>query len=105
MAKYGIHQLAYYLVLIGGILLIVFSLLGLVGVAISIPFHSSLGGMNFGFALLPLILGIIAVVGAKHASELLWAIVLIIVGYIAGGIGGLLVLIGGIIGLLTRFIH
>jgi hypothetical protein len=61
--------------------------------------------MNFGFALLPLIIGVIAVVGAKHSSELIWAIVLIVAGYIAGGIGGLLVLIGGIVGLISRYAH
>ncbi len=58
MAKHGeLGRAAYYLVLIGGILLVVFSLLALVGYAISItvPF----GGISFGFAFLPLILGIV----------------------------------------------
>ena len=105
MAKHSIHQVAYYLVLIGGILLIAFGIFGLIGFAISLPFQSPLHGMNFGFAFLPLIIGVIAIIGAKHSSELIWAIVLIVAGYIAGGIGGLLVLIGGIVGLLARYVH
>lgn len=85
--------------------MIAFSVLGLIGFAFSLPFQSPLHGISFGFALLPLIIGIVAVVGAKHSSELIWAIVLIVAGYIGGGIGGLLVLIGGIVGLLSRYVH
>ena len=93
---------AYYLVLMGGILLVLLSLLGLVGYAVSIavPF----GGMSFGFAFLPLVLGIVAIVLAKRATELVWSIILIVVGYLGGGIGGILVLLGGLLGLLSRFI-
>ena len=103
MVKHGeLGRAAYYLVLIGGILLVVLSLLGLVGYAISIavPF----GGISFGFAFLPLILGIVAIILAKRATELVWAIILIVVGYLGGGIGGILVLLGGLLGLLSRFI-
>lgn len=56
----------------------------------------------FGFAgIVTLIMGIIAIVGARSASTLVWAIILIIVGLIGGGLGGLLVLLGGIIGLIA----
>jgi len=60
--------------------------------------------MTFGFALLPLILGIIAIVSAKHVTELVWAIVLIIIGFIGGGIGGILVLLGGLLGLISKYV-
>ena len=103
MVKRGeLGRAAYYLVLIGGILLVVLSLLGLVGygISIAVPFV----GMSFGFAILPLILGIVAIILAKRATELVWAIILIVVGYLGGGIGGILVLLGGLLGLLSRFI-
>ena len=58
-----------------------------------------------GFAILALILGVVAIVGSKHVTELLWAIILIIIGYVGGGIGGILVLIGGILGLISKYIH
>jgi hypothetical protein len=105
MARHSIYELAYYLVLIGGILLVVFTILGLIGFAIGLPFGSVLGGMSFGFALLPLIIGIIAIFVAKKSGQLVWAIVLIVAGYVAGGLGGLLVLIGGIVGLLSGFVR
>lgn len=103
MVKHGeLGRAAYYLALIGGILLVVLSLLTLVGHAISIPVP--LAGMTFGVAFLPLILGIVAIILAKRVTELLWAIVLIVIGFLGGGIGGLLVLLGGLLGLILRFI-
>lgn len=93
---------AYYLVLIGGILLVVLGLLALVGYAISIPIPWP--GMSFGFVWLPIILGIVAIILAKRVTELVWAIILIVVGFLGGGIGGILVLLGGLLGLLSHFI-
>lgn len=77
--------------------MILFGLLGLV---------VDFGGFYFrwGFAysgIMTLIMGVIAVVGARSASTLVWVIVLIIVGLIGGGLGGLLVLLGGIFGLIA----
>ena len=83
--------------------MIIFGLLSLVGYAVSIPFHSPVEGFGLG-GIITVILGIVAVVGSKRVTELIWAIVLIIVGFVGGGIGGLLVLIGGILGLLAHFI-
>jgi hypothetical protein len=48
-------------------------------------------------------LGIIALVGAKSVSRIEWAIILIIVGLIAGGVGGILVLLGGILSLILKY--
>lgn len=83
--------------------MIIFGLLSLVGYAISIPFHSPIEGFGLG-GIITIILGIVAVVGSKRVTELIWAIVLIIVGFVGGRIGGLLVLIGGILGLVAHFI-
>ena len=98
MSKTSISQVAYYLALIGGILMIV---LGLLSFA-----QSDLGKFYFywGYAyggVVTIICGVIAVIGAKSASSLVWAIVLIIVGLVGGGLGGLLVLLGGVLGLIT----
>ena len=101
--KGGLAYFAYILAIIGGILMIILSLLSLIGYAFAMPFQSPLGGY-FGAGIISLILGIVAVFGSKRAGELIWAIVLIIVGFLGGGIGGLLVLIGGILGLLSHFI-
>jgi hypothetical protein len=61
-----------------------------------------IGGSYWG--IIEIILGIIAIIGARRATDLTWDIVLIVVGVIAGGLGGLLVLIGGIVGLVLRFV-
>ncbi len=93
-----LSRVAYYLVLIGGILMVVFGLLGLVVTAFSEPFF------HWGFAygeVVTLVLGVVAIILARSAGSLLWAIVLIIIGLLGGGIGGLLVLIGGVIGLVA----
>jgi hypothetical protein len=95
-----ISRIAYYLALIGGILLVIFGLLSLVGYAFTYlgPF------ISFGFAyfgIVAIICGIIAIIGARSATTIVWAIVLIVVGIIGGGLGGLLVILGGIVGLIV----
>ena len=97
MSGTSVSTVAYYLALIGGILMVLFGLLGFVG---------SFGAyyLHWGFAyggIVTLIMGVIAIVGARSANTLVWAIVLIIVGATGGGLGGLLVLLGGIIGLIA----
>jgi hypothetical protein len=95
-----ISRIAYLLALIGGILMVVFGLLSLIGSSFDPvgPF------LRFGFAyysIVTIICGVIAIIGAKSATTLVWAIVIIIVGIIGGGIGGLIAVIGGIIGLIV----
>jgi hypothetical protein len=58
------------------------------------------GDILYG-SIVTLIMGVIAIIGARSASTLVWVIVLIVVGLIGGGIGGLLVFLGGIFGLIT----
>ena len=103
MSSVSISQLAYYLVLIGGVVMI---LLGIVGFA-----DYSIGELGFHFyrfayaSIVTIICGIIAVIGAKSVKTVVWSIVLIIVGVIGGTLGGLLVVIGGIIGLIIFVSH
>jgi hypothetical protein len=96
MSGASVSTIAYYLALIGGILMVLFGLLG---------FLVNFGGFYFhwGFAyggIVTLIMGVIAIIGARSASTLVWAIVLIVVGLIGGGLGGLLVVLGGLFGLI-----
>jgi hypothetical protein len=97
-----VSQIAYVLALIGGILLVIFGLLSIFQV--SIQNYGPVLNWYWSFAyggILAVICGIIAIIGAKSATTLVWAIVLIIVGIIGGGLGGLLVALGGIIGLIV----
>jgi len=83
--------------------MVILGVLGMLSFAVMMPFASPIGGF-FGSGIVTMILGIVAIVLSKRVSELLWAVVLIVIGFLGGGIGGLLVLIGGILGLLSRFI-
>jgi len=104
VAKTSLGRAAYLLVLVGGILMILLSVLGFLGMAF-MSFGMLGLGLFAGFgAILGIILGIVAIFGSKHVTELLWAIILIVVGLVGGGIGGLLVLVGGILGLLSKYI-
>jgi len=77
--------------------MVLFGLLGFVGSFGAYYLH-----WDFAYGgIVTLVMGVIALVGARSASILVWAIVLIIVGLIGGGLGGLLVLLGGIIGLIA----
>ena len=83
-------------------MIIVLSLASLAKYPLYLPVQVPLAGY-FGIGLISLILGIVAVFGSKHVNELIWGVVLLIVGFLAGGVGGLLAIIGGLVGLLSRY--
>lgn len=102
MARTSISRIAYYLVLIGGILLIIFGLLSLLSIGFGGPSFFYWTVYSFAYSgIVMIICGAIAIIGARSASHLVWAIILIIVGIIGGGLGGLLVILGGIVGLIA----
>ena len=99
MSEMSISRIAYILALIGGILMVIFGLLGLIGSSFG-PRELFHWGYAYG-GIVTIICGVIAIIGAKSANTLVWAIVLIIVGAIGGGLGGLLAILGGILGLIV----
>ncbi len=57
---------------------------------------------DFSFGgIVTIIMGIIAIIGSRSVNTLVWAIVLLIVGFLGGGLGGLLVALGGLIGIIS----
>jgi len=105
MAKAYLGRLAYILALIGGVILVIQGLLSFVGMAFMMLMPSVLGSLGGAFwGIIEIILGIVAIYGAKRATDLTWDIVLIVVGLIGGGLGGVLVLIGGIVGLASKYL-
>jgi hypothetical protein len=106
MARTSLGQVAYVLALVGGILLVIFGLLSLLSIGFGGPSFFYWSVHSFGYSgIVMLICGVIAVIGAKSVTTLVWAIVLLIVGFIGGGLGGLLVLLGAIIGLIVVLTH
>ncbi|MCW3996262.1 MAG: hypothetical protein NWE98_08980 [Candidatus Bathyarchaeota archaeon] len=99
-----LSYVGYILVLIGGILLVISGLLYIIGS----PFfaYSALGIIGgVGAGIVQLVLGLICIVGAKYVGTLVWAIVLLIVGIIAGGFGAILVVLGALLGLISSLTH
>ena len=90
----------YILVLLGGVLLVLFGLLGLFGTVL-IPFSPLyyIGVSVHG--LVTLIIGVICVIGSKYVARLEWAIILLVLGFVATGIGGTLVILGALLGLIS----
>jgi hypothetical protein len=117
MAEGSLKRLAYILALIGGIILVIQGLLSFGGMAFIMcddflcPFQydilgngvaPSLGGPFWGIIII--LLGIVAIYIAKRATGLTWDILLMVLGVIAGGLGGVIVLVGGIVGLVSKYV-
>lgn len=90
------------LALLGGIIIIALSLASLVHYPIDLPIQVPLGNY-IGIGIVSLILGVVVVFGSKRVNELAWGVILMVVGFLIGGIGGMLALIGGLVGLLARY--
>jgi ABC-type transport system involved in multi-copper enzyme maturation permease subunit len=78
----------------GGILIVVFGLLGFFGSAFLV--FSPLGFLSgVVFSLAQIVIGVICIIGSKFVSSLVWAIILLVFGIIAGSIGGTIARIYG----------
>ncbi len=94
----------YILVLIGGILLAIFGALDVLG-TLATPF-TALGFLGATIrGLVALAIGIVCIIFARYVGRLEWAIILIVLGFIATGPGGGLVIIGGLLGLISTLIR
>jgi hypothetical protein len=93
----------YILVLVGGITVLLFGLLGLVDLGVHILRDISLFVFFRGTvgSLARIVIGIVCIIGSRFVSNLVWAIVLLVLGLVAGTIGGTLVAIGAILGLVS----
>lgn len=89
--------------LIGGILIILFGLLNLSASAFRIfsPLSFLHGAVH---AIAEIVIGVVCILGSKYVSNLAWAIILLILGLVAGEIGGTLVILGAVIGLVSQLV-
>jgi len=98
--KIEVKGISRILVLIGGILLIIFGLITVLGGSIESRYIGvSISGSIFGIGV-----GVIALYGHTRIGEVVWAVILAVLGYFAGGLGGLLVLLGSLIALIMHFV-
>jgi hypothetical protein len=94
----------YILALIGGILIVVFSLLALISAPFLI-FSPLVAIGSLGSGIIGLIIGVVIIIGAKYIGTLVWAIVLLILGLIVAEPGSILVVLGAILGLISALTH
>jgi hypothetical protein len=101
-----LSYVGFILALVGGIIVLLFGLFGLLDVGIRIFREISLLGFLTGTvrSLLHIVIGIVCIIGSRFVSNLVWAIVLLVLGLIAGTIGGALIVIGAILGLVSVLI-
>ena len=100
MSDISVSRIAYFLAIIGGILLVLFGLIELIGFRGLSVLHFSFYAFEYS-GIVAIICGVIAIIGAKSATTLVWAIILVIVGIIGTGLGGLLVILAGILGIIV----
>ncbi len=111
MARVGVFALAFALSVVGALTLIIINLLRLLGIAdVIIPFYwlvpsryifPLIAGMS-GDSIINIICGIIALISLRKIRTFTWIIILVAVGVVAGGIGGILILIGGVLALIDN---
>jgi hypothetical protein len=112
MARVGLFEFAFALSVVGALTLIIVNLLLLLRITdVIIPFYSLVPsryifpliiGMSGDFVI-NIICGAIALAGSQRINSLAWSIILIVASIVAGGIGGALVLIGGVLALIGYF--
>jgi len=98
-----LSRIGYLLALIGGILLVLFGLLGLLGSAFLIfsPIAFLSGTV---YAVIQMGIGVLSIIGSKFVTNIGWAIILLVLGIVGGGLGGTLVVLGALIGLAVNFL-
>jgi hypothetical protein len=96
----------FILVLIGGIIVLLFGLFDLLKVGVGVFRGISLLGFLSGTAwsLAQIVIGTVCIIGSRFVSNLVWAIILLVLGLVAGTIGGTLIVIGAILGLVSVII-
>ena len=83
--------------------MILLSLASFFGLSVALPFQVPMAAM-FGSAIIGLILGVVAFFGSKHVRQLIWAVALLVIGFVGGGLGGIMVILGGLLGIISRFL-
>jgi len=100
-----LRSLARALILVGGVVLILGSLLQIVGSRSTLDLTPNIRSLGyFTGALIGLIIGILALIGASQVSSPVWTIILMVLGYLVSSLGGILIFIGSLIGLVTALV-
>jgi len=96
----------FILALVGGVIVLLFGLFGLLEVGVGVFRGISLLGFLGGtvWSLVEIVIGVVCIIGSRFVSYLFWAIVLVVLGLVAGNIGGSLIVVGAILGIVSVLI-
>jgi chemotaxis signal transduction protein len=101
----GLRSIARVLILVGGVVLILGAILQIVDLRSFLdltPNVRSLGPLTG--SIIWIIVGVFALIGASQVSSPVWTIILMVLGYLVGGLGGILIFIGALIGLVVALV-
>ena len=96
--------LAKFLVLIGGVVLLVGGILQAIDVRL-MDFGTNLARLgSFTGIVVGILVGILALVGSREVANPAWSLILLILGLFVGSLGGIVVFIGSLIGLVAQYV-
>jgi len=100
-----LRSLARALILVGGVVLILGSVLQIVGSRSILDLAPNIRSLGlFTGGIIGLIIGVLALIGASQISSPVWTIILMVLGYLVSSLGGILIFIGALIGLVTALV-
>ncbi|SRR6266540_1538519 len=103
--RQALHSLARVLIFVGGVILLIGAILQLIDVRSLLDLTPNVRSLSlFSSALIGIIVGILALVGASQVSSAVWCVILMVLGYLVGSIGGILIFIGALIGLVATLV-
>lgn len=101
----ALHTLARALVLVGGLILLIGAVLQVIDVRSFLDLTPNVRSLTlFTSALIGIIVGVLALIGSTQTSSAVWCIILMVLGYLVGSLGGILVFIGALIGLVATLV-
>lgn len=101
----SLRSLARALIIVGALVLIAGAILSAVNLRSLLDLTPNVRSLTlFTSALVALIVGALALVGSTQVSSPVWMIILIVLGYLVGSLGGILIFIGALIGLVTALV-
>jgi hypothetical protein len=104
-ANQSLRSLARALIIVGAIVMIIGAILQAVDMRSLLDLTPNVRSLGlFTSALIALIVGALALVGSMQVSSPVWMIILLVLGYLVGSLGGILVFIGALIGLVMALL-
>ena len=102
MNMLGRFEFSFALIVAGALTLIIVNLIKGLGIAdFVIPFYWLMPSRYIFPLIMGVRAGLIALISSRRIHSTMWTFVPIFAGFVAGGIGGILIIIGGLLALIS----